>query len=653
VEAPDDRLDSWKEIAAYLRRDVTTVQRWERREGMPVRRHTHDKLGSVYAFRSELDAWKRKRDLVSTTPAPSFRRSVLPWLSLIGFATVLLVAAVWLVERRGNDSRNPLANARFENVTNFGGNEQAAALSRDGRLVAFLSDRDGTTDVWVTQLGTGQFYNLTRGHAAELVNPSVRTLGFTADGAFVTFWTRRTRPSLAADISISAVPTLGGPPKPYLEDAAELDFSADGTRMIFHTPAAGDPMFLRDNGTANSARPLFTAASGLHAHYPVWSPSGDFIYFVQGMVPDAMDIWRIKSTGDVPPERVTSHNSHVSHPVFLNPPTLMYLATTSDGAGPWVYSLDPDHPAPNRVSAGIDRYSSLSASADGSRLVATVAKSKPTLWRLPLDASSNAVGLPVRIPLTTEPGSAPRCGPDYLLYVSSKGQGDAIWKLANGIVSELWSQPDARILAGPEIAPDGHRVAFTVAESGTTTLRLINDDGTGGRVVTASLPLRGAPTWAPDGQSITSSVDSGTPHLVRIALDGRAAPLTDQYSLDPSWSLDGSYLVYSGADIGTRFEVKAVRATEWAESRHFILSRGARRMRFLQAHLLLVLRGELQHKTLWLIDLDSGAERQLINLPADFDVVDFDVAVDRREIVLERMQQQSDVVLIDLAHARN
>ena len=48
---PNDRLDSWKEIAAYLDRDVTTVQRWEKREAMPVRRHLHDKAGSVYASR--------------------------------------------------------------------------------------------------------------------------------------------------------------------------------------------------------------------------------------------------------------------------------------------------------------------------------------------------------------------------------------------------------------------------------------------------------------------------------------------------------------------------------------------------------------------------------------------------------------------------
>src|SRR5262245_35637320 len=58
---PDDRLESWKEIAAYMRRDVTTVQRWERREGMPVQRHVHDKIGSVYAFKTDLDAWTRTR----------------------------------------------------------------------------------------------------------------------------------------------------------------------------------------------------------------------------------------------------------------------------------------------------------------------------------------------------------------------------------------------------------------------------------------------------------------------------------------------------------------------------------------------------------------------------------------------------------------
>ncbi|HUX45336.1 MAG TPA: tetratricopeptide repeat protein [Terracidiphilus sp.] len=58
---PERRLDSWKEIAAHLNRDVTTVQRWEKREGMPVHRHAHEKRGSVYALPGELDAWVQSR----------------------------------------------------------------------------------------------------------------------------------------------------------------------------------------------------------------------------------------------------------------------------------------------------------------------------------------------------------------------------------------------------------------------------------------------------------------------------------------------------------------------------------------------------------------------------------------------------------------
>src|SRR5437764_13786737 len=58
---PEVHLDSWKEVAAYVKRDVSTVQRWEKREGMPVHRHLHDKRGSVYALGSELDAWFQSR----------------------------------------------------------------------------------------------------------------------------------------------------------------------------------------------------------------------------------------------------------------------------------------------------------------------------------------------------------------------------------------------------------------------------------------------------------------------------------------------------------------------------------------------------------------------------------------------------------------
>jgi TolB-like protein len=66
-----DLLDSWKEIAAYAKRGVRTVRRWEREEGLPVHRHMHRRLGSVYAYKSEIDAWRR-----SGSRAPGTRPAV-------------------------------------------------------------------------------------------------------------------------------------------------------------------------------------------------------------------------------------------------------------------------------------------------------------------------------------------------------------------------------------------------------------------------------------------------------------------------------------------------------------------------------------------------------------------------------------------------
>jgi Tol biopolymer transport system component len=57
--------------------------------------------------------------------------------------------------------RNPLANARYQRLTDFEGTEHSAAISRDGQQVAFLSSRDGQIGVFVTRIGTGTFHNLT------------------------------------------------------------------------------------------------------------------------------------------------------------------------------------------------------------------------------------------------------------------------------------------------------------------------------------------------------------------------------------------------------------------------------------------------------------------------------------------------------------
>jgi hypothetical protein len=63
---------------------------------------------------------------------------------------------------------------------------------------------------------------------------------------------------------------------------------------------------------------------------------------------------------------------------------------------------------------------------------------------------------------------------------------------------------------------------------------------------------------------------------------------------------------------------------------------------------LVALRGEIGHKNLWQIDLDTGAEHQLTDLAPDFNVRDFDISPDGREIVLEQVNEQSDIVLLEI-----
>lgn len=98
-----ERLESWKEIATYLNRDVRTVQRWEALEGLPVHRHQHRKRGSVYALRAELDTWRASRaDFFAEPKLPEVPASKEPERSAATVALALLglglagAAAYWL-----------------------------------------------------------------------------------------------------------------------------------------------------------------------------------------------------------------------------------------------------------------------------------------------------------------------------------------------------------------------------------------------------------------------------------------------------------------------------------------------------------------------------------------------------------------------------
>jgi TolB-like protein/Tfp pilus assembly protein PilF len=155
-----EQLDSWKEIAVYLGRDVTTAQRWEKREGMPIHRHLHDKRGSVYALSAELDAWLRSRRAVledeerePEAEAPGVTEDdrgraaatrAGRWLALAAIALVGLLAVAYVMSRgrTGNAARPRITSLAVLPLKNLSGDPAQEYLS------------DGMTDALIGRLST-------------------------------------------------------------------------------------------------------------------------------------------------------------------------------------------------------------------------------------------------------------------------------------------------------------------------------------------------------------------------------------------------------------------------------------------------------------------------------------------------------------------
>lgn len=148
-------LESWKEIAAYLNRDVRTVSRWEKQEGLPVHRHRHGSRSSVYAYPNEIDAWRDSRE--ADAGPTSFWRSR-RWAIAAVAATVGLT--IWfgpflnppapLVEASGAQLRQLWSGP---DVDVFG------SVSPDGRLLSYIHWETG--DLAVRDLDTGESRLLT------------------------------------------------------------------------------------------------------------------------------------------------------------------------------------------------------------------------------------------------------------------------------------------------------------------------------------------------------------------------------------------------------------------------------------------------------------------------------------------------------------
>jgi serine/threonine protein kinase len=571
-----------------------------------------------------------------------------PWRRRAAVLLLAIAAALagWSVRRFNPPPDNPLSNAKFTRLTNFETDESEVALSPDGKFAAFLSDQEGPLDVWLTQVGSGSFRNLTRDNHMPGFRP-VRNLGFSGDGSEIWFG--------GAPVSrMQIMPMMGGLPRPFLVDrAVEVVWSRDGARMVYHTDAVGDPMFVADRAGAG-ATPLFAdPIVGGHSHHQAWSPDGRWIYFARGVQDTGqLDLWRIAAGGG-PPERLTDHNAYVAFPTPIDDRTVLYVAQDHDGAGPWLWSLDPNSRVTRRVAFGTEQYLSIASSADHRRLVASVANPSASLWTVPIlnRVAGDEDVKPLVLP--TVRALAPRFGGGALFYLSSQGTGDGLWRFENGKAVEILKGSDEALFEPPAVSADGRRVAVILRRDGKLRLHLLSADGSNLESLAERIDIRRSVCWSPDGKWIVAGgIDDRGEGLFKIPVDhGAPVRLIAGTARDPVWSPSADLIVYTGANVSVDAPLLAIRADGTPVQLPAIRLRvEGKRYRFLPDGTALVYaQGPFPAQDFWLLDLTTMQSRGLSRVNSSAATQSFDVTADGKQIVFDRVRENSDIVLIELA----
>ena len=187
---------------------------------------------------------------------------------------------------------------------------------------------------------------------------------------------------------------------------------------------------------------------------------------------DEMDVSRVRPSGGSL-ERLTHHHTAVTFLAPLDARTLLYVARGEDGSGPWLWALDTESKVTRRATSGLDKYTSVAASRDGQRIVATIGNPTVSLWRVPiLDRQADEADVQ-RYPVTTERALAPRFGGTSLFFLSARGTGDGLWRFQDGQAFEVRKGTDGPLLEPPAVSRDGKRVAVVLGKGGTRHLAIM------------------------------------------------------------------------------------------------------------------------------------------------------------------------------------
>lgn len=468
---------------------------------------------------------------LSTTPR---------WLLIIAFAALALGLIVGIFLWRRSRAL-PFESARLTKFTTTG-KAVKAAISPDGKYVAYVLNDAGEQSVWLRQIVTGQELQLVPPKRTDIYG-----LTFTRDGNYV-FYVSQQQNMLAV---LYQVPSLGGASDKLLEDVdSPVTFSHDNKQMAFIRFSPGAASIVIANIDGSGERTLATTHTGDAMRIgpngvlpPSWSPDGNIIacpvsinsvqweQTVYGFrVPDGTGVELTKSYW----------------------PGLGRIEWSPDGKGVLALVVETEAapeqqiwfiPCPQgearRITNDLSDYRDLGVTADARTLVTVQSEKKANIWLAPTNDLDH-------------PRQATATSYDGLNGLSWTPEGKIVYTSLIAAEQNLWladpnggSPKQLTAHAGfneqPAVSPDGRYIVFLSNRNNQEHLWRIDIDGKHPMQLTRGSGDR-QPTFTQDSRYVIFRSLSPS-SLFRVSIDGgEPVRLTERGGFDPNVSPDGKLI---------------------------------------------------------------------------------------------------------------